>query len=127
MTPTLAIALTAVFTASVVVVGGTQGMEEGNNRTILEDLTGIPKEEMEAFMFYCKYSETQIKNFPQKHYGQGKRILLGDPSPFTMVCSKLKAGILSRASENTGRLNSGLSQSLNVKIRSCRSPWKSSS
>ena len=37
-------------------------LEEGNNRTILEDLTGIPKEEMEAFMFYCKYSETQIQN-----------------------------------------------------------------
>ena len=38
-------------------------LEEGNNRTILEDLTGIPKEEMEAFMFYCKYSETQIRTF----------------------------------------------------------------
>jgi hypothetical protein len=38
-------------------------LEEGNNRTILEDLTGIPKEEMEAFMFYCKYSEAQIRTF----------------------------------------------------------------
>ena len=38
-------------------------LEEGNNRTILEDLTGIPKEEMAAFMFYCKYSETHIRTF----------------------------------------------------------------
>lgn len=38
-------------------------LEEGNNRTILEELTGIPKKEMEAFMFYCKYSETEIRTF----------------------------------------------------------------
>ena len=38
-------------------------LEEGNNRTILEELTGIPKAEMEAFMFYCKYSDTQIRTF----------------------------------------------------------------
>ncbi len=36
-------------------------LEEGNNRESLEELTGIPKEEMEAFMFYCKYSDTQIR------------------------------------------------------------------
>lgn len=36
-------------------------LEEGNNRSILEELTGIPKEEMEAFMFYCKYSDTEIR------------------------------------------------------------------
>ena len=38
-------------------------LEEGNNREILEELTGIPKQEMEAFMFYCKYSDTQIRTF----------------------------------------------------------------
>lgn len=38
-------------------------LEEGSNREILEQLTGIPKEEMEAFMFYCKYSDTEIKTF----------------------------------------------------------------
>jgi hypothetical protein len=38
-------------------------LEEGNNRSILEELTGIPKAEMEAFMFYCKYSDTQIRTF----------------------------------------------------------------
>lgn len=38
-------------------------LEEGSNRVILEQLTGIPKEEMEAFMFYCKYSDTEIKTF----------------------------------------------------------------
>ncbi len=38
-------------------------LEEGNNRVILEELTGIPKEEMEAFMFYCKYTETEIRTF----------------------------------------------------------------
>lgn len=40
-----------------------QKLEEGNNRESLEELTGIPKEEMEAFMFYCKYSDTQIRTF----------------------------------------------------------------
>jgi len=38
-------------------------LEEGNNRVVLEQLTGIPKEEMQAFMFYCKYSDTEIKTF----------------------------------------------------------------
>jgi hypothetical protein len=40
-----------------------QKLEEGHNRQILEDLTGIRKEEMEAFMFYCKYSETEVQTF----------------------------------------------------------------
>jgi len=40
-----------------------QKLEEGNNRESLEELTGIPKEEMEAFMFYCKYSDTLIRTF----------------------------------------------------------------
>ena len=40
-----------------------QKLEEGNNRESLEELTGIPKEEMEAFMFSCKYSDTQIRTF----------------------------------------------------------------
>ncbi|MEC8458903.1 MAG: carboxypeptidase-like regulatory domain-containing protein [Bacteroidota bacterium] len=38
-----------------------QKLEEGNNRESLEELTGIPREEMEAFMFYCKYSDTKIR------------------------------------------------------------------
>tara|TARA_B100000900_G_scaffold251191_1_gene214000 strand:- start:6401 stop:7165 length:765 start_codon:yes stop_codon:yes gene_type:complete len=38
-------------------------LEEGNNREILEELTGIPKAEMEAFMFYCKYSDAEIRTF----------------------------------------------------------------
>jgi len=38
-------------------------LEEGTNREIIEELTGIPKAEMEAFMFYCKYSETEIRTF----------------------------------------------------------------
>ncbi len=37
-----------------------QKLREGNNRKILEDLTGLPKEELEAFMFYCKYADTRI-------------------------------------------------------------------
>ena len=40
-----------------------QMLEEGSNRQIIEELTGIPKAEMEAFMFYCKYSETEIRTF----------------------------------------------------------------
>lgn len=38
-------------------------LEEGSNREILEELTGIPKAEMEAFMFYCKYSDAEIRTF----------------------------------------------------------------
>jgi hypothetical protein len=38
-------------------------LEEGSNREMLEELTGIPKAEMEAFMFYCKYSEAEIRLF----------------------------------------------------------------
>jgi hypothetical protein len=37
-----------------------QKLREGNNREILEQLTGLPKEELEQFMFYCKYSDTYI-------------------------------------------------------------------
>lgn len=35
-------------------------LTEGNNREILVELTGLPREELEAFMFYCKYSDTYI-------------------------------------------------------------------
>jgi hypothetical protein len=35
-------------------------LTEGNNRAILVELTGLPREELEAFMFYCKYSDTFI-------------------------------------------------------------------
>lgn len=38
-------------------------LEEGTNREILEELTGIPKEEMEAFMFFCKYSKVEIQTW----------------------------------------------------------------
>lgn len=38
-----------------------QKLEEGNNREIIEQLTGIPKAEMEAFMFYCKYSDSEVR------------------------------------------------------------------
>lgn len=34
---------------------------EGNNRTIVAQLTGLTKEELEAFMFFCKYSNTRIQ------------------------------------------------------------------
>lgn len=37
-----------------------QKLRQGNNRAILEQLTGLPKEELERFMFYCKYSDTYI-------------------------------------------------------------------
>jgi hypothetical protein len=37
-----------------------QKLREGNNREILVMLTGLPREELEAFMFYCKYSDTYI-------------------------------------------------------------------
>ena len=43
-------------------------LEEGSNRRILEELTGIPREEMEAFMFYCKYSSTEIQTFNDYHF-----------------------------------------------------------
>ena len=35
-------------------------LQEGNNREILVQITGLPKEELEAFMFYCKYADTYI-------------------------------------------------------------------
>ena len=35
-------------------------LKEGNNREILTELTGMDKDELEAFMFFCKYSRTQI-------------------------------------------------------------------
>lgn len=35
-------------------------LREGNNREIVVMLTGIDREELEAFMFYCKYSGTSI-------------------------------------------------------------------
>lgn len=35
-------------------------LTEGNNRQILVELTGLPREELEAFMFYCKYADTYI-------------------------------------------------------------------
>ena len=37
-----------------------QKLKEGNNREILVALTGLPREELEAFMFYCKYADTYI-------------------------------------------------------------------
>ena len=36
-------------------------LREGNNREILVQITGLPREELEAFMFYCKYSDTYIR------------------------------------------------------------------
>lgn len=35
-------------------------LQEGNNREVLVAVTGLPREELEAFLFYCKYSETHI-------------------------------------------------------------------
>ena len=35
-------------------------LQEGSNREILVQITGLPKEELEAFMFYCKYADTYI-------------------------------------------------------------------
>jgi len=35
-------------------------LEEGNNRETLTNLTGLSKNELEEFLFFCKYSETQI-------------------------------------------------------------------
>ena len=35
-------------------------LEEGNNRETLTNLTGLSKEELEEFLFFCKYSESQI-------------------------------------------------------------------
>ncbi len=37
-----------------------QMLKKGNNREILVELTGVPRHELEAFMFYCKYSDTYI-------------------------------------------------------------------
>lgn len=35
-------------------------LQEGNNRELLTNLTGLSKEELEEFLFFCKYSEVQI-------------------------------------------------------------------
>jgi hypothetical protein len=35
-------------------------LKQGNNREVLVTLTGVPREELEAFMFYCKYADTYI-------------------------------------------------------------------
>lgn len=35
-------------------------LKQGNNRSVLVSLTGMPREELEAFMFYCKYADTYI-------------------------------------------------------------------
>ena len=35
-------------------------LKQGNNRDVLVALTGMPREELEAFMFYCKYADTYI-------------------------------------------------------------------
>ena len=37
-----------------------QKLKQGNNREILAGLTGLDRQELEAFMFYCKYSDTYI-------------------------------------------------------------------
>lgn len=37
-----------------------QKLKQGNNRTILTDLTGLDRQELEQFMFYCKYADTYI-------------------------------------------------------------------
>ena len=37
-------------------------LEEGNNRKILKQLTGLNDEELEAFVFFCKFSETTISH-----------------------------------------------------------------
>ena len=36
-------------------------LQQGNNRDMLIKITGIPREELEAFMFYCKYSDVYIR------------------------------------------------------------------
>jgi hypothetical protein len=36
-------------------------LKENNNREIVVDLTGLTREELEAFMFYCKYSTVKMK------------------------------------------------------------------
>ncbi len=35
-------------------------LQEGNNRETLTNLTGLSKDELEEFLFFCKYSSTQI-------------------------------------------------------------------
>ncbi len=37
-----------------------QKLKEGNNRDIITNLTGLQKDELEAFMFYCKYANSRI-------------------------------------------------------------------
>ena len=36
-------------------------LKQGNNREMLIQITGIPRAELEAFMFYCKYSDVYIR------------------------------------------------------------------
>lgn len=43
-------------------------LQEGNNRDILVELTGLPKEELAAFMFYCKYADTYINTLNDYEY-----------------------------------------------------------
>ena len=35
-------------------------LKEGNNREVLINMTGLSRDELESFMFFCKYSKTQI-------------------------------------------------------------------
>lgn len=35
-------------------------LQEGNNRELLTKMTGLSKDELEEFLFFCKYSEVQI-------------------------------------------------------------------
>lgn len=35
-------------------------LQEGNNRELLTNLTGLSRQELEEFLFFCKYSEVQI-------------------------------------------------------------------
>jgi len=43
-------------------------LQEGNNRDIVVQLTGIDREELEAFMFYCKYAGTTINMMNDYEY-----------------------------------------------------------
>lgn len=38
-------------------------LQEGSNREIIMEITGLSKDELEAFMFFCKYSRVQIDSF----------------------------------------------------------------
>jgi len=35
-------------------------LQEGNNRELLTNMTGLSRDELEEFLFFCKYSEVQI-------------------------------------------------------------------